>query len=533
MQEKIRNKFNSISEKWNALTIKQRMLILLTSVILIIALALTVYITTKPKMVVVAKGLNPKTAYELQTALEEAEISAKITQGETAVSVKEADYEKAKRTSIGSGVLGSDFTFPDALDAMGMGTTSDVKKSIINYEKESRLASQLTGIDGVEAASVTLNIPQEDNFFLESKQIATAAVILTLKKELTQDQVTSIVNYVKASVKGLDKKNIEIIDDKSNILYSGEDEANGSISSQYKMELQKKNDLEKMAKQTLAPLYDDVKIMSNISINWDKYVENTEKYAAPIDGSTKGIAQQDSTKSSSYKNTTTADEPGISTNGGDITQYATGDNAGSEAKSDQKDTIYALNKTQTNTERQLGDVVLTESSLAATVYKYKTYDQAEVERKGLLQDMTWEEYKEQIVANPLTIDPSLITLVSKGTGIDEGDLTIIGYEIPRFIDKPEVNRPIDQYVALIITVLLIGLLAFALIKRTSPAEVTEIEPELSVEEVLENFNKKQEYVSPIDYEAESEVKKQIEKFVDERPEAVAQLLRNWLSSDWE
>jgi flagellar M-ring protein FliF len=533
MQENIRKKMDFISEKWNALTLKQKMQIILISVILVVALGLTIYMTSRPKMVVVAKGLDSKTAYQLQTALETAKISSKIVQGETAVSVKEADYESAKRTSISSKVLGSDFTFPDALDAMGMGTTADVKKSIINYEKESRLASQLTGIDGVESATVNLNVPQEDNFFLESKQIATAAVKLKLKKDLTQDQVASVVNYVKASVKGLDKKNIEVIDDKLNILYSGDESANGSISSQYKMEVQKKSDIEKMAKQTLAPLYDDVKIMSNITLNWDKYAENSEKYATPIDGSAKGIPQQDSSKSSSYKNTATASEPGLSTNGGDVTQYATGNNTGSEAKSDQKDTIYAINKTQTNTEKQLGDVVLSKSSLAATVYKYKTYNQADVEKKGLLQDMTWKEFKEQVASNPLTIDQSLITLVSKGTGIDEKNLTIIGYEIPKFVDKVETPRPIDQYVALVILVLLIGLLAFALIRRTSPAEVTEIEPELSVEEVLETFNKKQEYVSPIDYEAESEVKKQIEKFVDERPEAVAQLLRNWLSSDWE
>jgi flagellar M-ring protein FliF len=181
----------------------------------------------------------------------------------------------------------------------------------------------------------------------------------------------------------------------------------------------------------------------------------------------------------------------------------------------------------------LGGIVLAQSSLAATVYKYRTYNQADMEQRGLLQGMTWQEYKQQVTASPLAIDPSLITLVSKGTGIAENNLTIIGYEIPKFVDKPVTQRPIDQYVALVIVVLLIGLLAFALIRRTSPAEVTEIEPELSVEEVLETFNKKQEYVSPIDYEAESEVKKQIEKFVEERPEAVAQLLRNWLSSDWE
>ena len=33
-------------------------------------------------------------------------------------------------------------------------------------------------------------------------------------------------------------------------------------------------------------------------------------------------------------------------------------------------------------------------------------------------------------------------------------------------------------------------------------------------------------------EEKSETRKMIEKFVDENPEAVASLLRNWLSEDW-
>ena len=36
----------------------------------------------------------------------------------------------------------------------------------------------------------------------------------------------------------------------------------------------------------------------------------------------------------------------------------------------------------------------------------------------------------------------------------------------------------------------------------------------------------------IEVETKSETRKMIEKFVDENPEAVASLLRNWLNEDW-
>jgi flagellar M-ring protein FliF len=43
----------------------------------------------------------------------------------------------------------------------------------------------------------------------------------------------------------------------------------------------------------------------------------------------------------------------------------------------------------------------------------------------------------------------------------------------------------------------------------------------------------EEPVPEIELEERSEIKKQIDKFVRQKPDAVAQLLRNWLSDDWD
>ena len=58
----------------------------------------------------------------------------------------------------------------------------------------------------------------------------------------------------------------------------------------------------------------------------------------------------------------------------------------------------------------------------------------------------------------------------------------------------------------------------------------EEEEELSVEELLQSTPK--EELEDINLEEKSETRKLIEKFVDENPEAVASLLRNWLNEDW-
>ena len=53
---------------------------------------------------------------------------------------------------------------------------------------------------------------------------------------------------------------------------------------------------------------------------------------------------------------------------------------------------------------------------------------------------------------------------------------------------------------------------------------------LSVEDLLQSTQ--QEELENIELEQKSEARKLIENFVDENPEAVATLLRNWLDEDW-
>ena len=88
--------------------------------------------------------------------------------------------------------------------------------------------------------------------------------------------------------------------------------------------------------------------------------------------------------------------------------------------------------------------------------------------------------------------------------------------------------------------MIIGLLIFVVFRVSKPEEVIETEPELSVEKLLATTKENQsledlefsEGSETIEMGEKSETRTMIEKFVDENPEAVAALLRNWLSDDW-
>ena len=101
-----------------------------------------------------------------------------------------------------------------------------------------------------------------------------------------------------------------------------------------------------------------------------------------------------------------------------------------------------------------------------------------------------------------------------------------------FVPKVVEIREWTDYLQIILAVLIVGLLLFVVFKGIRPVDVTELEPELSVEQLLAT-TKENQTMEDIDFSEVSEVRKMIEKFADEKPDAVAHFLRNWLNEDWD
>ena len=81
--------------------------------------------------------------------------------------------------------------------------------------------------------------------------------------------------------------------------------------------------------------------------------------------------------------------------------------------------------------------------------------------------------------------------------------------------------------------LIFALLGFVVFRSTRSQKEPEPEPELSVEALLESTVENVENLDDIGYVEKSETRLLIEKFVEENPDAVAILLRNWLNEEWE
>ena len=147
--------------------------------------------------------------------------------------------------------------------------------------------------------------------------------------------------------------------------------------------------------------------------------------------------------------------------------------------------------------------------------------------------MTYEEFK--LARNePVKIetDDDYISMIATATGLKASNITFLVYEQPEFIDKTTAGRSISDYLQIALAVLIFALLGFVVFRSTRKSKEEELQPELSVDDLLVATSENTE-LEDIGYTEKSETRILIEKFVDENPDAVALLLRNWLNEEWD
>ena len=224
----------------------------------------------------------------------------------------------------------------------------------------------------------------------------------------------------------------------------------------------------------------------------------------------------------------TSGTPGTDSN--DDTTYMIENGSDSSSEVDEGSKNYLPNRSETITEQGAGTIIPEESSISVVLTNYIYYDEDELKAQGALDDMTFDEFVAQNRGRQqVQADAALYDSVSKATGIATDNISILCYEEPFFQASSNNGIPWTMILTIIVLVLIIALLAFVVFRSTRPVVVEEIEPETSVEDLIASTNVPLE---DIEYEEGSEALKAINKFVDENPEAVANLLRNWLSDEW-
>ena len=152
---------------------------------------------------------------------------------------------------------------------------------------------------------------------------------------------------------------------------------------------------------------------------------------------------------------------------------------------------------------------------------------------GALDGTTFDEFR---IANSerskTEVDEDVYNVVAMATGIPVANIQIVAYDEPVFVPSEDTGVPVTNIFIIALIILILGLLAFVVIRSMrAEKQQEEEEQELSLDNLLQSTQESTE-LEEIDSEGKSEVRLLIEKFVDENPDAVANLLRNWLTEEW-
>ncbi len=531
---------DKILEFWNKYTTKQKTVIICVVLAIFFALVLLSYFLTRPVYTQLVT-LSGDAASEFDEQLEGEGIKFKKesnSNGSTVFSVEQSAYSDAVLL-MGKNKISSDegMTWEDALDN-SMVDSSEQRQTKATLAMQSSIRQGLMNFDGVEDATVYINRPIDDGTIYSEKKETSVSAALKLAKstEIKAETASALAQYLANAVGNATTDNIVLTDTTGTLLYGAKEEnaLGGAITSNAEFQTKLRNQFVKNTSEMLMKAgYDDVQIGSaNIRLNMDEVTELIKTYTAN-EGQDQGLYSH----SYNYKSTGTSGAGGIpgTDSNGDVTDNMLQGSGTTSTETVLDKYDYLPNETVQNIKREVGAVIPEESSIAIVLTQYNVVKEESLEEQGLLDDVSFEEYVAQNSAvTDLETPEELVQLVAAATGIANNNITIQVKQKPVYeaAEEGSFSDNVTNYLMILLTVLIAGLLVFVIIRGTSPVEVTELEPELSVEDLLATTQESEKSLEEIEMGDKSETRIMIERFVDENPEAVALLLRNWINEDW-
>lgn len=532
MQERLKEIPKRILGYWHKLTKKQKTGIVSVAAVLTITFIILGMVLSKPQMEVLVTCDSAQQASEVKKLLEDEGIAMKISGTDsTVISVSKKDKANATLLLGANNIPADEYNIETALGG-GFSTTESDKEKKYKLYLEEDLAKKLKTMNGVKDATVKLSIPENDGTIISQDADTYASVMLVLNGKLEDGAAETMAKFVSTAVGNSTTESVVIIDSNGNLLFSGED--NSSNSGNASNQLAVKGQAETLVKNQVQSVmlgtnvYDNVEIAPNLVINFDVVNQTTHNYSAP-DGREEGMLGHEENYENESSGGGTSGVPGTDSN----TTYMINDNGTTKSTTTQNSKDYLPNEQITDTKFAPGTIDYTNSSISIVATQYVIYNKADLKKQGLLKNMTYEQYQQKNdLTVKTTVDKDFYTMVSNATGIPQDKISIVAYQVPFFQADDSSAKSWTDYAVFVLIALILALLGFVVFRSTRPAEVIETEPELSVEALLAT-TKENQNVEDIDFNDKSETRKMIEKFVDENPGAVAQLLRNWLNDEWE
>ena len=530
MADKLKEIPAKVLEWWNKFTARQKTIIIGIGAVVIFTFAIIIYVFSQPQYSRLIDCETTADAAEVIDILDGAGIAHRESSDGLKIDVETSQLSSANVALGSAGYVPDDYSPEDALSG-GMSTTASDKEKLWGVYLENQLSKDLTNLSNVKSATVRLHIPDQDGTLIAQQQESSAFIQLELDGTFTSANAAAVAKAAATYLGNETTANITIIDSDSNILFEGGEDytSAGIANSMQELQNQAESMVANQVKKVLfgTNQYNAIEVTSHLTMDYANYEETVKEYYAN-DGREEGmISHQDTFDSESDSGGSAV--PGAESNDGTVEVYP--DSGTTSSTQSETSTDYLPNESINYKVTPAGSIDYSQSSISITAITWNEIHEEDVERQGLLDGTSWEEYKSANSADvKMDVDPDFYSIVTNATGISEDNITIVAYESPVFYDREGMNVSWTTILSIMMLVMILALLAFVVLRSMRTRTEVAREEELSVENLLQSTPGPE--LEDIDVEAKSETRKLIEKFVDENPEAAASLLRNWLNEDW-
>ena len=274
--------FDSLRERFQALTTNQRLFMGLGFAGLVIALSLVFSAgRSNQDYRVLFANVNEGDGAAIITALQQMNVPYQFTEGGGAITVPQGVVYETRLKLAGQGLPKAGNVGFELLENQKFGTSQFVER--VNYLRglEGELARSVSSLGQVKSARVHLAVPKPSAFVREQER-PTASVILTLHpgRMLDGPQIAAIARLVSSAVPGMRVQEVSIMDTEGGILGNSAARQEGLDPSQLKYTAELEAALNRRVAAILEPLAgkDGFRAQVSVDLDFDERERTSETF---------------------------------------------------------------------------------------------------------------------------------------------------------------------------------------------------------------------------------------------------------------
>ncbi|WP_163536792.1 flagellar basal-body MS-ring/collar protein FliF [Gracilibacillus sp. YIM 98692] len=499
----------------------------------IVAIVMTALLANSSNMVPLYNDLSVQEIGQIKEELDARGVPYEIGNAGTSVQVSEEAADSLLVDLAAKGIPDSgniDYSFFAANSSWGM---TDNEFDVMKLDAmQTELSTLISQINGISAAEVMINKPEDPVFVSDQQQEGSASIVIETDPgyQFEPGQIESLYHLVAKSVPNLSTDNIVIMNQHFEYFDQKNENSlttNNTYSTQQQIKKDIEQDIERRVQKMLGMMVgmDRVAISATADVDFTQEQRRVEQVET-VDDENDTLPVSVETITESYTGTQPEDlEVGVGEE--EIANYPAGENGVGDYELVKESVNHEFNRIQR-------DIVespykIRDLGIQVAIDNTRTLENGEIEQLSAQEQLAVEESVTSILDSIVTtsIDKSYGEVVTPNQNVSIVFQPFNGTNNMMGIQQTPVI-PTWVYVTGTLFLLIILSLIWLLIRKRRQVQ------DNALERVEEQTISTEEEVPPITMNEDSDAhtrRKQLERYAQDKPEDFAKLLRSWISED--